>query len=1051
MAQLSSPGASVTVIDESFYTPAAPGTTPLIIVASQENKANSAGTGIATGTLKANAGKVYLLTSQMDLGSTFGIPYFQTDANNNPVHAGEVNEYGLQAAYSFLGVSNRAYVVRADLDTKQLEASANAPTGLPTAGEVWLDTASTKFGIFEWNAAAATAGGQTFTVKTPTVITDAAKASGGLPITSVGAIGDYAIVAVVGSTDPYTLCTKTTAGTWVAVGTPEWAESIPTVTGTTILPGVDLTGKTFTINGTPLSSATTVGGLVTALNGISGVVASFPASNKLTISTSLDELVLTGGDWTTVGITPTTYRAPALLVQPHTSVPQWKANLNTSRPTGSVWIKTTVPNQGASYSVKTYNDSTGLWVENIAPLYETSAAALVGLDTAGGLNIAAGKTYVQYSTADTGATFEIFKRSRSGVTSLSSKAGFTSTSGTIVVTESQLDGQLSAEASVSIGSADTASELATAFAAAFALAGFTHAVVDVVAGVLVITHTAGGDLVLSGTPVTSIFAASTNFYAVGDTYVASQWVRAGAFVGVDAPTGPVADGQLWYNSTVSEVDIMAHDGNTWVGYKNAFPDTDPAGPQVKAIAPKKQSDGETDLAEGDLWISTADLENYPMIYRFTTDKWVLLDNGDQTTENGVLFADARSGTSGGTATVAPTGTIAELLTSDFLDTDAPDPALYPQGMILWNLRRSGNNVLQYVENFVDLNADNVRMGDESQATYYPNRWITDAPNATNGAGQFGRKAQRAVVLKALNALIQSNQQIRDEDSRVFNIMSCPGYLETLPALNALNADRGLLSFVVADAPARLAPDATTLSNWGNNVDGATGDGEVGLVSTDAYSAVYYPWGLTTDLIGNNIAVPPSHIMLRTIALSDNVSYEWFAPAGTRRGGVTNASSVGYITVEGEFQTVALNNGQRDVLAAIHVNPITYLGGIGLVAYGQKTRQLVASALDRINVARLVIHLRYQLNAIAKPYIFEPNDTITRNEIKQQVESLMLELTGQRALYDYLVVCDTSNNTPSRIDRNELHVDIAIEPVKAVEFIYIPLRLENTGAIKGLGA
>jgi phage tail sheath protein FI len=191
-------------------------------------------------------------------------------------------------------------------------------------------------------------------------------------------------------------------------------------------------------------------------------------------------------------------------------------------------------------------------------------------------------------------------------------------------------------------------------------------------------------------------------------------------------------------------------------------------------------------------------------------------------------------------------------------------------------------------------------------------------------------------------------------------------------------------------------------------------------------------------------------MLRTIALSDNVSYPWFAPAGTRRGGATNVSSVGYVTAEGEFQPVALNNGQRDTLASINVNPITYIGGVGLVAYGQKTRQLVASAMDRINVARLVIYLRYQLNALAKPFIFEPNDTITRNEIKQQVEKLMLELTGQRALYDYLVVCDTSNNTPARIDRNELHVDIAIEPVKAVEFIYIPLRLENTGAIKGLG-
>jgi len=94
-------------------------------------------------------------------------------------------------------------------------------------------------------------------------------------------------------------------------------------------------------------------------------------------------------------------------------------------------------------------------------------------------------------------------------------------------------------------------------------------------------------------------------------------------------------------------------------------------------------------------------------------------------------------------------------------------------------------------------------------------------------------------------------------------------------------------------------------------------------------------------------------------------------------------------------------------------------------------------------------MRRQLNALAKPYIFEPNDKITRDEIKGAVESLLLELVGQRALYDYIVVCDESNNTPSRIDRNELWIDIAIEPVKAVEFIYIPLRLKNTGEIAGL--
>ena len=191
------------------------------------------------------------------------------------------------------------------------------------------------------------------------------------------------------------------------------------------------------------------------------------------------------------------------------------------------------------------------------------------------------------------------------------------------------------------------------------------------------------------------------------------------------------------------------------------------------------------------------------------------------------------------------------------------------------------------------------------------------------------------------------------------------------------------------------------------------------------------------------------MMLRTIALSDQVSFPWFAPAGTRRGGITNATATGYVSAEGEFVSIALNEGQRDTLFGISVNPITFITGAGLVCFGQKTRARNASALDRVNVARLVIYMRSQLNKLAKPYIFEPNDKITRDEIGAAAESLMLELVGSRALYDYIVVCDESNNTPSRIDRNELYLDIAIEPVKAVEFIYIPLRLKNTGEIAGL--
>ena len=280
-------------------------------------------------------------------------------------------------------------------------------------------------------------------------------------------------------------------------------------------------------------------------------------------------------------------------------------------------------------------------------------------------------------------------------------------------------------------------------------------------------------------------------------------------------------------------------------------------------------------------------------------------------------------------------------------------------------------------------------------------------------------------------------------------MACPGYPELIGEMNSLNNDRGLTAFIVGDSPFRLTSDATTLNNWGNNVALAVEDNDDGLVTSSEYLGVFYPSLFTSDNAGNNVIVPPSHGILRTMALSDQVSFPWFAPAGTRRGGITNASASGFVDAEGEFKSIALNEGQRDTLQQVNVNPITFLTGAGLVNFGQKTRAANASALDRINVARLVVYLRSQLKKLAKPYIFEPNDKITRDEIKAQADSLMLELVSQRALYDFLVVCDESNNTPARIDRNELYLDIAIEPVKAVEFIYIPLRLKNTGEIAGL--
>ena len=1081
---LVSPGVQVSVIDESFYTPAEPGTVPMIFVVSAQDKKNGAGTGTAAGTLATNAGKPYLVTSQRELTDLFGDPSFYTDTNNNALHGNELNEYGLQAAYSYLGVANRAYITRATLNTSELMASATAPAASPADGTYWFDTANSVFGIFQWNGAAGTVtGGQSFANKVPTVITDATKVTGGVPKTSVGAIGDYAIVA---TTTLNKLYYKKAGGTWVQAGSTAWISSWATVTGT-ISNATVTSGATMSINSTVVTSAGTgLSDIVTAIGsaGIAGVTSAV-VNNKLEIySTGVDIVLATNASTllAEIGLTAATFKAPALSIAPHTSVPEYKSTDTSPRPTGSIWVKTTQPNLGANWKVKAWNATTSLWETKSAPMYATPEAALYGLDkSGGGKNLPVGTVYIKTNNDEAAnpiGDFKIHRRQATGNTKITSDIiAAQMTAGTYafnIAETTPASAVLSAATTISVTTTGAATD-ADVIAGAINSGGFNNVIASVDASNrIVIEHNDGGDVHITDTNDGLALAgfvayngsnaalATPNLYtdATGNAYdwVASNWKYLTYTPSTLAPTALTTDGALWYNSVVDEVDIMINNGTTWVGYAdstspvfnaNAADKTDPAGPIVSASEPTKQSDT-TDLKTGDIWISTADLENYPKIYKYNgvSLKWVALDTGDQTTEDGILFADARygkAGTSGDTA-----GTIAELLVSNFIDFDAPDPALYPKGMLLWNTRRSGFNVKKYVRNYIDTTGLNIRFNnDESMSAYATNRWVTESANQANGAGSFGRKAQRKVVVQALQAMVNSNADIRDDNSRIFNLMACPGYSELIGEMKTLNYDRGISAFVVGDLPFRLTPDATSLNEYATNVNLAVEDNDDGLVTYDEYLGVFYPSLFTSDNAGNNVVVPASHGILRTMALSDQVSFPWFAPAGTRRGGITNASSAGYITSEGEFQSVALNEGQRDTLYSNAINPVTFLSGAGLVNFGQKTRAKNASALDRINVARLVIYLRSQFNKLAKPYIFEPNDKITRDEIKAQADSLLLELVGQRALYDFLVVCDESNNTPTRIDRNELYLDIAIEPVKAVEFIYIPLRLKNTGEIAGL--
>lgn len=1118
MATLNSPGVQVTIINESFYTTSQLGTTPLIIIASAENKKNASGTGIAQGTLKSNAGNVYLVTSQRELADLFGDPVFQVDANNNPIHAGELNEYGLQAAYSFLGVSNSAFVMRADIDLNSLAPKAVEPTGKPLDGTLWLNTLASLYGIFEWDGRSKTGGGQNFVNKVPSVVLDANQfddQTGNLD-KKYGVPGSYAVATDALSNNELTYYYKAPynaliqeEGVWVTLGSDDWVASWPVASGiSSTIPslGDTIVFQVTMVDGSTQSFETTFtvppsGSLVAVSNQINESADSTDLiSSRVNLSGNIELYVVSknvdrvfiqnknaGTALTALGIESKTYYAPKFTISPHTSVPQWKLTDTAPRPTGSIWVKSTIPNKGANYQVKLYNDSTQLWSNVDCPMFTSNSEAINKLDASGGganlplntLFVCSGKTRLNLSGTVTGpfGTFQVRRRTTSGETTFASKTitldSLTSGLREFTLSESKLGtNTMSTPLSVSVNISGI-SEDATVITREINSKGFTNIVayVDTLNRVI-ISHKLGGEIQYRDTLGSLMTQLSftglngTNIYEAPEadltgTMVVSNWISAPVggtrpyyYISNTVPTTILnTDGTVWYNSVIDDADVMVHDGTKWVGYRTVYGQTDIEGPIFSSTQPTRLPTNGTLIGSshtGQLWIDTSDLENYPIINRWDGDlfAWQRIDKSDQTTENGILFADARWSTSGEESKPAA---IKDLLVSNFVDPDAPDPALYPKGMLLWNLRRSGYNVKRFHLNYIDTSLTNTRYNNEGMTSYYVNRWVTESANQYDGSGTFGHKAQRQVVIQALAQEVNTNQDVREVETRSFNLLSAPGYPELMPEMVNLNYDRGLTSFVVGDSPSNVSPTLQNLNNWGSTVDNIIDRQSLALASYSEYLGVFYPWGLTTDNFGRDIVVPPSHMILRTVALSDQVSYPWFAFAGTRRGAITNASAVGYVTSEGEFKSIVLNEGQRDALYNAKVNPITYFTGSGLVNFGQKTRARNTSALDRINVARLIIYIRSKLNNIAKPYIFEPNDKSTRDQIKLQVESLMIELIGQRGIGDFLVVCDDTNNTPTTIDRNELHVDVAIEPIKAVEFIYIPVRIKNTGEIASIGA
>lgn len=1211
---LVSPGVQVTIIDQSQYLPAASNSVPLIVLATAQNKSNAAGTGVAAATTAANANKLYAITTSRDLVNLYGNPFFYKTTNGTPIQGYELNEYGLLAAYSLMSVTNRCYVLRADIDLASLVGTVGRPSGAPANGTYWLDTTNSTWGIYEFNQATGK-----FTNKIPTVITLDESMSGETPKNSIGSIGDYAVDArykvIVDPLNEGQYFYKNSFNQWIKLGSADWLRDIPTATGTGDIRlsavGGDLTssqqlnivGTSFDINVndeytvTVTASGSTVFDIANDINslGLARLTAGVDSTARRLVvysSSPAEESFIQfsasaySGTTETIldylGLSSTTkYYQPDIVYGTSAEMPMWTAGQTSPRPTKSVWIKTSASGSGISTSLAQYSSTTESFVQKTVKLYPSVTSATYQLDGAGGKNIPVGTIVGDYSMAmaEPGSPIYLYARAATGATVVTGSVTnpvFTYGDQLVVRVSAVGSAVLSAPYTLTIPG-ETAADFVTAWSAA-AIPNTRAAITT--SGAIQLTHSLGGEIVLSvpgnnsnqavieaagfilgstaginrrnvasvttnsamqtsatrptggsagSTAVFSVLASGKTYmiegitsagigYSVGDRIVisgdqlggttptndltlvvtkldssavagigpilnsngqigvayvsgspnlgyylsASNWTRISYIANEGAPTKAPLNNTNWFYSVADQLDIMIQKQGVWVGYRNTAYDsqgnptsvginnTDPAGVLISADAPTVQSDGVTALAYGDLWLDSNDLENFPMIYRWQLvdgiNTWVKIDNTDQTTNDGILFADARWGSTGDIdPSNDPIPSIVSLLSSNYLDLDAPNAALYPQGMLLFNTRRSGYNVKQYKTNYFT----SANFPDQSLPVV-AGAWVTASGLKTDGSPYMGRKAQRHMVTMAMSAAVSTNMAIREEDS-FMNLMAAPGYPELQPALVGLNNERNNTAYIIGDTPLRLSDQATDLLAWANNTKAATTSGEDGLVTRDEYMGIFYPSGIATEpTSGSEVVVPASHMMLRTFLRNDQIAYPWLAAAGTRRGTIDNATNIGYIdATTGEFQVVKNRNAIRDVLYTNQINPLAFFTGIGLLNYGNKNSKDTQSALDRTNVARLVAYIRDRLQSVTRPFIFEPNDALTRSQLSGVVQTLFVDLVSKRGLYDYLVVCDASNNTPAVIDRNELVIDIAIEPTKSAEFIYIPVRILNTGGIAAL--
>ena len=311
----------------------------------------------------------------------------------------------------------------------------------------------------------------------------------------------------------------------------------------------------------------------------------------------------------------------------------------------------------------------------------------------------------------------------------------------------------------------------------------------------------------------------------------------------------------------------------------------------------------------------------------------------------------------------------------------------------------------------------------------------------NGSGSFGSatgtlfdgqeaKFNDSISSGNIQGLDQLNYTesinlLSNKDEYRYNLITAPGlnYSDHGTAVNLM------VSTVESRQDAIAVID---LDGYNTNIGTITNNA---AAFDSSYASTYWPWLQTLNTTGQTVWVPASTMIPGVYAFTDASSDAWFAPAGLTRGALGNV-------IKAERK---LTSGNRDTLYAANVNPIATFPGSGVVVFGQKTLQKKASALDRVNVRRLLIALKSFIVQVSDNLVFEQNTIATRNAFLAQVNPYLTSVQQRQGLYAFKVVMDDSNNTPDVIDRNQLVGAIYLQPTKTAEFIYLDFNVLPTGA------